>query len=98
MGVIDVIGEKAAEHPDGLSLLQFVIIFCIAGKIWAVSIDVSTNAWPVLTRLHVLILTALKYADGCLQDMTMWINYFAIDDVFVSFSPYMAFPNLSTAV
>lgn len=35
VGVIDIIGEKAAEHPSGLSLLQFVIIFCVAWKIWA---------------------------------------------------------------
>jgi low temperature requirement protein LtrA len=35
VGVIDIVGEKAAEHPDGLSLLQFVIVFCIAWKIWA---------------------------------------------------------------
>ncbi|ETI24103.1 hypothetical protein G647_03472 [Cladophialophora carrionii CBS 160.54] len=50
VGVIDIVGEKAAEHPDGLSLLQFVIIFCIAWKIWA--------------------------------DLTMWINYFEMDDIF----------------
>ena len=35
VGVIDIVGEKATEHPDGLSLIQFVIIFCIAWKIWA---------------------------------------------------------------
>jgi hypothetical protein len=35
VGVIDIIGEKAIEHPSGLSLLQFVIVFCIAWKIWA---------------------------------------------------------------
>jgi len=29
VGVIDIIGEKALEDPDGLSLLQFVIVFCI---------------------------------------------------------------------
>jgi low temperature requirement protein LtrA len=50
VGVIDIVGEKAAEHPNGLSLLQFVIIFCIAWKIWS--------------------------------DLTMWINYFEIDDIF----------------
>ncbi len=48
VGVIDIVGEKAAEHPDGLSLLQFAIIFCIAWKIWA--------------------------------DLTMWINYFEVDE------------------
>jgi hypothetical protein len=50
VGVIDIVGEKAAEHPNGLSLLHFAIIFCIAWKIWA--------------------------------DLTMWINYFEIDDIF----------------
>ncbi|KPI36647.1 uncharacterized protein AB675_9994 [Cyphellophora attinorum] len=35
VGVIDIIGEKAAEAPSGLALLQFVIIFCIAWKIWS---------------------------------------------------------------
>ena len=35
VGVIDIVGEKAIEHPDGLSLLHFVIVFCIGWKIWA---------------------------------------------------------------
>jgi hypothetical protein len=35
VGVIDHIGEKAAEHPSGLSLLHFVIAFSIGWKIWA---------------------------------------------------------------
>lgn len=29
VGVIDIIGETAVEHPDGLSLLHFVIVFSI---------------------------------------------------------------------
>ena len=35
VGVIDIIGEKAVEHPSGLSLLHFVIVFSIAWKIWS---------------------------------------------------------------
>lgn len=35
VGVIDIVGEKAVEGADGLSLLHFVIIFSIAWKIWA---------------------------------------------------------------
>jgi hypothetical protein len=35
VGVIDIIGEKAVEHPNGLSLLHFVIVFSIGWKIWA---------------------------------------------------------------
>ena len=35
VGVIDIIGEKAIEHPSGLSLLHFVIVFSIGWKIWA---------------------------------------------------------------
>lgn len=35
VGIIDVIGEKAVEHAGGLSLLQFIIIFTIAWKIWS---------------------------------------------------------------
>lgn len=35
VGVIDVIGEQAAEHPSGLSLLHFIITFCIGWKIWS---------------------------------------------------------------
>jgi hypothetical protein len=35
VGVIDIIGETAAEHPSGLSLLHFVISFCIGWKIWS---------------------------------------------------------------
>ncbi|KAJ9604528.1 hypothetical protein H2200_010641 [Cladophialophora chaetospira] len=56
VGVIDIVGERAAEHPDGLSLLQFTIIFCIAWKIWA--------------------------------DLTMWINYFEMDDIFQRSKPF----------
>lgn len=37
VGVIDIIGETAVEHPNGLSLLHFVIVFSI-GK--------STRAAP----------------------------------------------------
>jgi hypothetical protein len=35
VGVIDIIGEKAVEHPNGLSLLHFAIVFCIGWKIWS---------------------------------------------------------------
>lgn len=35
VGVIDIIGEKAVEHPNALSLLHFVIVFCIGWKIWS---------------------------------------------------------------
>ncbi|KIW99417.1 uncharacterized protein Z518_11405 [Rhinocladiella mackenziei CBS 650.93] len=35
VGVIDIVGERAVEHPDGLSLLHFVIIFSVAWKIWS---------------------------------------------------------------
>ncbi|RMZ78266.1 hypothetical protein DV737_g3985, partial [Chaetothyriales sp. CBS 132003] len=35
VGVIDIVGEKAVEQPDGLSLLHFVIIFSIGWKIWS---------------------------------------------------------------
>lgn len=35
VGVIDIIGEKAAEHPGGLSLLHFIIVFSISWKVWA---------------------------------------------------------------
>ncbi|KIW12279.1 hypothetical protein PV08_09556 [Exophiala spinifera] len=35
VGVIDIVGEKAVEGANGLSLLHFVIIFSIAWKIWA---------------------------------------------------------------
>ena len=35
VGVIDIIGERAVEHPDGLSFLHFVIVFSIGWKIWS---------------------------------------------------------------
>lgn len=35
VGVIDVIGERAVEHPGGLSLLHFIILFTVAFKIWS---------------------------------------------------------------
>ncbi|RVX72944.1 hypothetical protein B0A52_03297 [Exophiala mesophila] len=35
VGVIDIIGETAVEHPGGLALLQFIIVFSIAWKIWS---------------------------------------------------------------
>ncbi|EXJ91473.1 hypothetical protein A1O3_00021 [Capronia epimyces CBS 606.96] len=35
VGVIDVVGERAVERPNGLALLHFVIVFTIAWKIWS---------------------------------------------------------------
>ena len=35
VGVIDIIGETAIHHPDGESLLQFIITFTIGWKIWS---------------------------------------------------------------
>ncbi len=35
VGVIDIIGEKAIHHPDGKSLLEFIITFTIGWKIWS---------------------------------------------------------------
>ena len=32
VGVIDIIGETAVEHPGGLALLQFVIVFSIGKR------------------------------------------------------------------
>lgn len=34
VGIIDIIGESAAEHPDGFGLLKFVIVFVIGWKMW----------------------------------------------------------------
>lgn len=35
VGVVDTVGESAVEHPNGLSLLHFVIISSVAWKIWS---------------------------------------------------------------
>lgn len=35
VGVIDVIGERAAENPSGLALLHFIITFSISWKVWS---------------------------------------------------------------
>lgn len=35
VGIIDVIGEMAAEHPDGFGLLKFIITFTIGWKMWS---------------------------------------------------------------
>ncbi|EXJ93346.1 hypothetical protein A1O1_01738 [Capronia coronata CBS 617.96] len=35
VGVIDIVGERAVEHPGGLSLLHFVIVFAIGWRIWS---------------------------------------------------------------
>lgn len=40
VGVVDVIGQMAVDHPVGLSLLHFVIAFSIAAKIWC---DMTMN-------------------------------------------------------
>lgn len=34
VGIIDIVGESAAEHPDGFGLLKFVITFVIGWKMW----------------------------------------------------------------
>lgn len=34
VGIIDVIGEIAAEHPDGFGLLKFFVTFIIGWKMW----------------------------------------------------------------
>ncbi len=34
VGIIDISGELAAEHPDGISLLRFAITFIIGYKFW----------------------------------------------------------------
>lgn len=47
VGVIDVVGEKAAEDPTGLSFLHFVITFSIAAKVWTdVTMVVSNGYLP----------------------------------------------------
>lgn len=57
VGVIDIIGERAVEHPDGLSLLHFVIMFSIGWKIWsdmvreAFLMSSSRPLHPVLGRV-----------------------------------------------
>jgi low temperature requirement protein LtrA len=35
VGIIDIIGEHTAEHPDGFGLLKFLITFSIGWKMWA---------------------------------------------------------------
>ena len=66
VGVIDIIGETAVEHPNGLSLLHFVIVFSV-GK-------VTRNEGP----LH---MTDTRTAWKIWSDLTMMINYFEIDDI-----------------
>ena len=34
VGIIDIIGEIAAEHPDGFGLLKFFVTFIIGWKMW----------------------------------------------------------------
>lgn len=34
VGIIDIIGENTAEHPDGFGLLKFMITFTIGWKMW----------------------------------------------------------------
>lgn len=34
VGIIDIVGESAAERPDGFGLLKFAITFVIGWKMW----------------------------------------------------------------
>lgn len=34
VGIIDIVGKNAADHPDGFGLLKFIITFTIGWKMW----------------------------------------------------------------
>ncbi|KAI0137319.1 bacterial low temperature requirement A protein-domain-containing protein [Xylariales sp. AK1849] len=60
VGILDINGEHASEHPDGSELLRFVITFVMSWKIWS---DVQqTVSWfetdDVLQRGQILFLIA----------------------------------------
>ncbi|KAK9798827.1 putative Low temperature requirement A [Seiridium cardinale] len=60
VGILDINGESASEHPDGYGLLRFVITFVMSWKIWS---DVQqTISWfetdDILQRAQVLFLVA----------------------------------------
>ncbi|KAK4947358.1 hypothetical protein LTR10_013726 [Elasticomyces elasticus] len=79
VGVIDIIGEKAIEHPSGLSLLQFSIIFCIGWKIWA-DLTMIINHFEIddiFQRLNVMFYLV------CLFGFTTNIAY-AFDSTYAS--------------
>jgi low temperature requirement protein LtrA len=71
VGVIDHIGEKAIHHPDGKSLLEFIIIFTIGWKIWS-DLTMLTNWFEiddVFQRICVLFYVV------CLLGFTTNIEY-----------------------
>lgn len=60
VGILDISGEAASEHPDGWGLLRFVVTFVMSWKIWS---DVQqTVSWfetdDILQRAQVLFLIA----------------------------------------
>ena len=60
VGIIAINGDRAAEHPNGLELLRFIITFAMSWKIWSeVQQLVSwfeTN--DILQRVQILFLIA----------------------------------------
>lgn len=63
VGILQIIGEHAAEHPDGLNLLYFVITFTLAWKIW--NDNTLLVSWfeadDVLQRVSILFLIACLF-------------------------------------
>ncbi|KAK5382340.1 hypothetical protein LTR20_006027 [Exophiala xenobiotica] len=93
VGVIDIVGEKAVEHADGLSLLRFAIIFSIAWKIWA-DLTMIINHFEIddiFQRLNVIFYLV------CLFGFTTNIAY-AFESTYTSAIAFYITQRLFTAV
>ena len=79
VGIIDIIGEAAAEHPDGYGLLKFAITFILGWKMWTdITVIIS---WfeidDIFQRLCILfiMITLFGYTLNIVQAFeTTWIN------------------------
>ncbi|KAK6384956.1 hypothetical protein LTS17_002519 [Exophiala oligosperma] len=93
VGVIDIVGEKAVEGADGLSLLHFVIIFSIAWKIWA-DLTMIINHFEIddiFQRVNVIFYLV------CLFGFTTNIAY-AFESTYTSAIAFYVTQRLSTAL
>lgn len=67
VGVIDYVGEVAVVNASGESFLHFIILFCLAYKIWS-DLTVTINWFEVddvVGRFMVLIILCCLYGFNC---------------------------------
>lgn len=93
VGVIAVLGDTAAERPDGLSLLHFVITFLMALKIWVdmtnwvdwFEIDDVVQRLSVVTYLICLLGFTVNIQYGFEGTYPAMVSFYLAERFFVGF-------------